>query len=525
MALLAVFLLGLAASGAQAAPAVEDLVVINSFFSPDGDGIQDTTAVRFTAAADSATVTVAVQVITDPGGALVATPHPAAAVASGDTVWVGWTPAIGEVPDGDYRYTISIDDGAATATDSVSVVVDTEAPTVALGAVGPSPFDPGADLLNELSVPLVVTGDPTSSGTVQIWSGTTYIRSLGTTSGPGAETFTWDGMLAGDSTLATTGRFEVRAVAVDYAGHEVEDALFVQVDREGPSFIFDTAETTLTTSFPTDVRGRALDLHRVDSVSASFDSGNTWVPADSLGDGGAVRSWVVTVEDAAPVPGVREIWLSATDRFGHEVDTTLHVAFDTVLPAVSSSMVLDDDSRYRDGESVTIRTVWNATGLDVSADFSELDSGYPSVPETVTDNGDGTYLIEYRITPTNSADAGSKLVEITATTGILSGKDEVILALEDAHGDDLVSLDRNRFDPETGDVLTIAAPSPVAELRVEVFDIAGHSVRILEGEGSVEWNGNDDEGRRTASGVYFLRILVGTDEEKRKVAVIRGGGS
>ena len=78
-------------------------------------------------------------------------------------------------------------------------------------------------------------------------------------------------------------------------------------------------------------------------------------------------------------------------------------------------------------------------------------------------------------------------------------------------------------------IAPVAQPNPFVEstrisLRnatgpetVEVLDVAGRVVRRLDvrGEGSVEWNGRDENGTRAGAGVYFVR--AGSGETTRVV--------
>ena len=66
-----------------------------------------------------------------------------------------------------------------------------------------------------------------------------------------------------------------------------------------------------------------------------------------------------------------------------------------------------------------------------------------------------------------------------------------------------------------------------AAARVTVYDVAGREVRVLfEGqlpeEGRhVTWDGDDARGGRAASGVYFIRAVVGHDTTSRSVVLLR----
>jgi hypothetical protein len=63
--------------------------------------------------------------------------------------------------------------------------------------------------------------------------------------------------------------------------------------------------------------------------------------------------------------------------------------------------------------------------------------------------------------------------------------------------------------------------------ELTVYDVAGRRVRTLvngfvpAGEHEVAWNGKDDNGRQTASGVYFYRFRSGGFEETRKMVLLR----
>jgi predicted outer membrane repeat protein len=66
-----------------------------------------------------------------------------------------------------------------------------------------------------------------------------------------------------------------------------------------------------------------------------------------------------------------------------------------------------------------------------------------------------------------------------------------------------------------------------AHVNVEVFDLAGRRIRTLEdgrlgsGEHSVRWDGRDANRRPVASGVYMLRVRVGTWSGSQRVVLLR----
>ena len=95
---------------------------------------------------------------------------------------------------------------------------------------------------------------------------------------------------------------------------------------------------------------------------------------------------------------------------------------------------------------------------------------------------------------------------------------KIVMGLEDHGSADVIptsySLDQNYpnpFNPTTNISYSI---SKTAQVRVEVFDLLGQSVRLLEsarqqpGNYTVVWDGRDRAGRMQASGMYLYRLHV-----------------
>ena len=82
----------------------------------------------------------------------------------------------------------------------------------------------------------------------------------------------------------------------------------------------------------------------------------------------------------------------------------------------------------------------------------------------------------------------------------------------------------NPFNPQTRVGFSLPTASAVT---IEIFNIAGQKVKTLidgyyeAGEHYVTWDGRDQSGTRTASGIYLYRMKAGSFEETRKMLLIK----
>jgi hypothetical protein len=74
--------------------------------------------------------------------------------------------------------------------------------------------------------------------------------------------------------------------------------------------------------------------------------------------------------------------------------------------------------------------------------------------------------------------------------------------------------------------IRFAAPSG-RPFSLAVYDLRGRRVRVLErGEslaeaGVIEWQGEDDQGRRLAGGLYVVRLVSGDRAVTRKMSLMK----
>lgn len=506
---------------AQADATLTGLEVRPSYFTPNGDGVRDSVEVVFTPGGLDPTAAILVEVYETVGGTLTATLDSTTVPVDQEHVVV-WAPT--GLADGTYRVDVNVADSVDEMMDSRTVVSDTVVPVLVLGAVGPNPFDPGALPPEELAVPFDVTGDDATTF-VQILSGAAQTDTLGTFVGSGSTTLTWDGGTLAEGT-APSATYEVLAVAADLAGNADSALVTITLDRDPPTFATSLTDTVQTDSFPVLIGDDVVDSDRVAAVTFSLDGGMNFTPVDSISAPGPAVSWQTAIDIASPAPGYFSVLVRASDAKLHTTDQDWVIAYDALAPVAVSSTVVGS-STVADGGTVQIRSDWNQPGLDVTADFTPIDFGYVTGSETVVEDSPGSYLIEYRVTPSNIRAAGTYRVPVLASTGILTAADSVTVTVldEGPRAEELFAVTRNRFDPDSGESVSIVAGRGNEPVRVEIYNLAGQPMRTLEAEGFVDWDGRTENGEKVSSGVYFLRITGEDAEEFRKVAVMRGGGS
>lgn len=82
----------------------------------------------------------------------------------------------------------------------------------------------------------------------------------------------------------------------------------------------------------------------------------------------------------------------------------------------------------------------------------------------------------------------------------------------------------NPFNPSTAIEYSLYARSAV---RIKIFDAVGRLVRTLvdrvqpAGDYTVYWDGKDDDGNPTSSGIYFCRMNTGIFSDSRKMLLLK----
>jgi hypothetical protein len=211
-------------------PKIYDFAVAPEAISPDGDGVQDKTAMQFTVS-EAADWHVEVR---DAAGTVVRT-----FAGKGATVaftWGGNDDQGRPVPDGVYKLTA----GATTPTGAARkatclLTVDRVPPTIQGATVTPDPFSPNGDGHSDLASLRFQPGEPGSCRVSVLDADGAVARMLrgwhAVTSG--VQTVTWDGRVgtSGSLTAAGDGSHTLRVELRDPAGNHAAVRQTVTVDR------------------------------------------------------------------------------------------------------------------------------------------------------------------------------------------------------------------------------------------------------------------------------------------------------
>ena len=234
------------------------------------------------------------------------------------------------------------------------------------------------------------------------------------------------------------------------------------------------------------------------------------------------------------------------------------ILFTTVPPSdpavawlVLGDVVFDDaaggnaDGKAQPGETVTLALEFNNDGGADAENISVLlssaesalsvvdsTSAVPNIPTGGSQSNSDplTFLVNESISDT----VATLWARVTANGGAYTGAGRIDVHIDltsTGIGDDPVpsvfSLRPGRPNPFAADT-RLQLTLPTSERVVaRVYNLAGCLVKTLvdaplaAGEHFVPWDGTDESGKRVASGVYFVKLMAGTDRASRKVVLLK----
>ncbi len=302
------------------------------------------------------------------------------------------------------------------------------------------------------------------------------------------------------------------------AGHYTATYPVITTDGAGGAIVaWDDLRTLSPTIYAQRVNGSGNAVWAANGVSLSSTLGEKpKIVSDDAG--GAIVTWSLS-----------DIYAQRVNAAGNPLWTPDGVALCTQASLQREAVIATDGAggaivSWEDGRSSGTNLDIYARRVDAAGNALWTPDGVPlctaathqMYPRAVSDDDGGAIVawIDYR----NSYD------DIFAQRITASG-DLPTAVSGPARSPSLVVSDvyPNPFAGSASMDLALATSSSV---RVEVFDVAGRSVRVLEfagetGSRRVEFDGRDQSGHLLPSGVYFCRVEVAGEMQTRKMVIAR----
>jgi flagellar hook assembly protein FlgD len=396
---------------------VTNISVKPAAFSPNGDGISDTTVVSFTTSGDAAEVRIFVSVV-DAAEDTVAVLAAGENYPTGDIefTWDGTDTEGASAPEGVYVFVIiAADEHYTTPPYSASVRLDITPPSFT-AYIYPNPHTPDLPLADSVLTAEIDISDA---------QGGDLLRVTIDTQEP-AETLCTISLLSVDSTYVcewdgrghNDGLYNLRIRTSDPAGNSMEASYAVDLDIEPPAIsIVSPAETHLD-YIPETYWMTAADRNGVDSLKVRFYPGTGFMVPDGYPRDECCYTWPesLRIEDEFTIECV------ALDGVGHWNSVTKSVVTDTtpperpvldVLPSKVGTVLLDvtgsgtplDSARVYVNDQMQKRSLISAAGTFSASVVLEYG------PNSI-------YAISADLAGNVSAPSETAVVEYTEETGI-----------------------------------------------------------------------------------------------------------
>ncbi len=483
-----------------ALPSVEisGISVTVPFFSPDGNGIQDVTGLRFDVVSDQDTVYVWVTVRDDLGAPIrtiaEAEPREPGTVSK---IWDGRTSSGQMAGEGAYTFEIS----AAAGSDSdgpysAAVMLDTTSPAFTT-LIYPNPYTPGLPFADTaLVVDVAIVGSQPDDW-LTIWiANDDPAETLCTNQlADGDRTYTclWDGRGKAD------GIYSLGVRVWDRAGNSDEASYLVDLDLEGPWAAISYPNVTYMSLFPDSVKGKAFDRNGIESIGLRFYNNTEYMVPTVVANGDTIL-WHTPWPESLMIEDQFRLELRTVDSLGYESTKSFSLTIDMTAPDVPSFEPLPQQVSEPDldvsgtsspndsvliylNDSVTRRVKCSSTGIFQTALHLEL--------------GDNSiYAIAKDLTGNRSSSSAVQTVSYTEDVGIYVPE---------------------RLGPGSRIEVNLDRPADVVMLRI--FSADGYYVASVSLDepglySEFEWDLMDSDGNPVRNGLYLLVFEIRYDDGK-----------
>lgn len=504
----------IAAAGLHA-QIIEYIIVDFPSISPNGDGVQDSSAVVITLqeAALRLVVTLDDTVSAAVIDTLIDIENPAA--QSYETVWNG-TDSLGILlPEGGYRLSFHVTDGTTPEEHSRTVIVDSTRPVVTLDRIEPGVYTPDiegtsnevliyfylADLGAPDSVEITLTNPPSLEIDVAHGALTNGLQSA-----------SW----AGNET-SEDGLYELSLHAYDEAGNESRDAGFINVDTKAPDLVFIDPLSGQVHEVPLTQEGYCADRNGVEEPLLVWNSSDPF-PPNNISWQGDTLFWSFDLRDSVLAGGgyvERNCTLQVlcSDPLGHEADEKMTFEIDLTPP-------------------------------DPPVLNTPVSPVHTSEYDVVGSSPLGDTVIVFRTAGTDTASWGETLVLdiFSVPIELLLGENEIWAVVADEAGNQsepsssiIIVYDETAgfYYPEAfrgPDDFEIMTSVEALGAEIKIYTLTGEEVATLKEQGpatrfEIEWSLLNDEGEEVRNGPYLVVITVeytsGKTVDKNFIAVVR----
>ena len=493
-----IFLALLAVDGARAQTIVT-LFEAQNAISPNGDGTQDESRIRYDLsaavprrslivyAADSITPVRTLRALSPEG------------TTAQEAFWDGRRDDDSLVPEGVYIVTLYASNGSnPDSVSSLPIFVDLTPPALHIASVLPNPYAPGApNAATSVNVSFTVANaSPITAGRppdelrseLKPVGGAAVAPVSLTTTPPftgqnGNYVLTWDA--TADPNLPVDGEFIVTLTLADVAGFTATATYHFDVDTRPPDVTVTSLPENISVAVvPDTLEGFAFDLHGVDSLAVRYGTNRPYqlVTGTVLIDD--ELHFAIPLADSFPLQGAHLVEFRATDIYGRPTTYPFNFRFDITSPPAP---VLDPAP-----------STWNTTTYRLTGTASP--GGDIASFVRVYQNGALTDSV-----PTLQSD------EFAIEIDLVPGRNEIYAVLRDGamnvsprSNTLVINFDtgsglfaRAPFRP--GDSFDVNTSRTASRCTLRLFDMTGQIVKILEDNSatrhySIPWNGVNGSG-------------------------------
>ena len=479
-------------------PIISNLAVSNNPFTPDGDGFADLTSISFSVTNSTPQDSVTVAIHNAQTRGIVSPRLPIEPMFAGNGNYSAtWDGSLAE-NDGEYIYEVIAKDLANNIrTLSGTIILDRNAPSIEV-------IEPKSAFVATNQVPLFIIGNTADFSGIRLiealpsafrWRRVMFSGdgidndldgamdeeeyNLKDDDGDGKidedlRAKVWAGLKPAPYLPVdwlykfepkSDGKYTINIRATDNVGHTTAESDFIIVivdyDTVPPEHISTNAfnrtngelkqykngdEIKIVSKWDTEGYTVTADFSEIDS-QLTEEVRHRGLPLQDNGDGTYTLQHQISFDNKAS-DGAKTVRITAIDAASNKtVIDTIVLELDNTSPEIIS--VRPVEPVYKNGDLISLTLTCDSADYEISADFSSVDSTYepvgaglePARTEEVTNNGDKTYTVEYRISEENTkSDAKSLPIIISVFDGVNTTIDENFTVELDNTPPDFISI-------------------------------------------------------------------------------------